>query len=82
MEKKAISISHKMKGSVLDDDYTLYADGTILHEYDKNIYPGGYNLKKYLTINDISDEVKQRLLEAASNEDKELVRKTLDLDNG
>ena len=39
MDKKAISISHKMKGGVLDDDYTLYDDGTILHEYDKHTYP-------------------------------------------
>jgi len=81
MDKKAISISHKMKG-VLDDDYTLYDDGTILHEYDKHTYPGGQNLKENLTVTDLSDEIKQRLLEAASDNDKELVRKTLNLDNG
>lgn len=46
MDKKAISITHKMKGGVLDDDYTFYNDGTILHEYDKHTYPGGQNLKK------------------------------------
>ena len=48
MNKKAISISHKMKG-LLDDDYTLYDDGTILHEYDKHTYPGGQNLIENLT---------------------------------
>ncbi len=78
MDKKAISISHKMKG-VLDDDYTLYDDGTVLHEYDKHTYPGGQNLKATLTVADLSDTVKQRLLEPASDEDKELVRKTLNL---
>lgn len=77
MNKKAISVSHKMKGGVLDDDYTLYDDGTILHEYDKHTYPGGQNLKESLIVADLSGEVKQRLLEAASDENKELVRKTL-----
>lgn len=79
MDKKAISISFKMKG-VLDDDYTLYEDGTVLHEYDKHIYPGGHNLKDSLTVNDLSDSVKQRLLDAATEENKKLVRKTLNLD--
>jgi len=79
MDKKAISVSHKMKGGVLDDDYTLYDDGTILHEYDKHTYPDGRNLKESFTVADLSDEVKQRLLEATSDEDKELVRKTLNL---
>ncbi len=82
MDKKVISISYKMKVGVLDDDYTLYDDGTILHEYDKHTYPGGQNLKEKLTVADLSNEVKQRLLEAASDEDKEFVRKTLNLDNG
>lgn len=77
MNKKAISISHKMKGGFLDDDYTLYDDGTILHEYDKHTYPGGQDLKDSLTVADLSDEVKQRLLVAASDENKELVRKIL-----
>ena len=81
MNKKAISISHKMKG-LLDDDYTLYDDGTILHEYDKHTYPGGQNLIENLTVADLSNAVKQRLLEAASDDDKELVRKTLNLENG
>lgn len=80
MDKKAISISHKMRSGVLDDDYTLYEDGTILHEYDNHTYPGGQNLKESLIVTDLSDQVKQRLLEAASDEDKELVRKTLNLD--
>lgn len=80
MDKKVISISHKMKG-VLDDDYTLYDDGTVLHEYDKHTYPGGQNLKATLTVAELSDTVKQRLLEAASDDNKALVRTTLNLDN-
>lgn len=79
MRKRAISISHGMKGGVLDDDYTLYNDGTILHKYDRHIYPGGQDLEEVLTVANLSDEIKQRLLEASSEEDKELVRRTLNL---
>lgn len=81
MEKKAISISNKTKGGILDDDYTLYDDGTVLHEYDRHTYPGGLNLRENLTGKDLSDEVKKRLIDAASDSDKELVRKTLDVDS-
>ncbi len=80
MDKKAISVSNKMKG-VLDDNYTLYADGTVLHKYDKHIYPGGQDIEEYLTINDLSSSVKQRLLEAATKENRELVCKILGRDN-
>lgn len=68
-----------MKGGILDDDYTLYNDGTILHEFDRHAYPGGQNFKEKLTVDELSDLVKQRLLEAASDNDKELVRKILNL---
>jgi len=73
-----IAVSNKMKGE-LDDDYTLYENGEVLHEYDKSRYPGGYNLKKTLSTDELSDDVKFRLLEAASTENKELVRKILGL---
>jgi len=35
MEPRIIAVSHKMNGD-LDDDYTLYEDGSFLHEYDKH----------------------------------------------
>lgn len=78
MSKKAVAISQKMKG-VLDDDYTLYEDGTVVHFYDKHTYPGGQNLKDTLKVSDLSDEVKQRLLKATNEENKELVSKLLQL---
>jgi len=80
MNKKVISVSHKMKGGVLDDDYTLYEDGTVLHEYDKHTYPGGQNLSDELTVEELSDTIKQRLLEASTDENKDLVRKTLKIE--
>lgn len=75
---KIIAQSFKMKGD-LDDDYTLYENGEILHEYDRHRYPGGYNLKETLTSEQISNEVKTRLLNAASEEYKALVGKILGL---
>ena len=79
MDKKAISVSHSMKGGMLDDDYTLFDDGTVLHEYDRSIYPNGINLKEELAIDELSDKIKQKLLDAAMAEDKEIVRKILKL---
>lgn len=73
---KIISISSKMKG-VFDDDYTLYDNGEILHEYDKHMYPGGYNLSENLSVEEIGVHIKERLLSAASDEDKELVKNIL-----
>lgn len=69
---KIISISHGTKGHVLDDDYTLFSSGKVLHEYDNNTYPGGLNKSEELTVDQLSPEVKNRLLEASSLENKDL----------
>ncbi len=79
MDKKIISLSHKMIG-FLDDDYTLYEDGTVLHFYDKHTYQGGQNIEELLTPDNLSKEVKQRLLEAASDENKNLVIELLKME--
>ncbi len=78
MAKKAISVSHKMNG-ILDDDYTLYDDGSVLHFYDKHTYPGGQNINDNLTVDDLSTKVKKRLYDDASAENKELVAEILKL---
>ena len=78
MSKKIISKSFNIKKG-LDDDYTLYEDGTVEHYYDKSIYPGGYSLTKNYTVEELSQEIKQRLLDAASNKNKEKVAKVLKL---
>lgn len=74
---KVLSYSTKMKGGILDDDYTLFESGKILHEFDRNSYPGGYNLKEELTADQIDDEIRNRLLEAAAENDKERVKQLL-----
>ena len=76
-EKKVISVSNGMKKGVLDDDYTLYKDGTVLHYYDKHTYPGGQNIEDTINGRDLSDKVKKRLLESASEENKILVKELL-----
>lgn len=75
--KKILVWSSGSKGS-LDDDYTLYEDGEVLHEYDRHIYPGGQNLTEYLKANELSFEVKERLLKASSDEHRETVKNLLD----
>jgi hypothetical protein len=77
--KKAIAVSHRMKSGILDDDYTLYDSGEILHEFDKHAYPGGQNFSETLSPEQISSDVKKRLLIAASDENKVLVRLLLDM---
>jgi len=77
MKKKVIAKSFKTKSGLFDDDYTLYDNGEILHEYDKNAYPGGYNLSEMLSIEQVGDNVKQRLLESSSEENKKIVKEIL-----
>ncbi|MCR4030427.1 MULTISPECIES: hypothetical protein [Flavobacterium] len=79
MEKKVISYSHDMKG-ILDDDYTLYDDGTIYHLYDKHSYPGGQNIEEYLTVDQLGYSIKKRLFDSASNENKSIVQTILKLE--
>jgi len=79
MEKKTIAYSSGTRKGNLDDNYTLYEDGGILHEYDNNTYPGGYNLTRTCTVDEVKESVKMRLLEAASKDDKELVKAILKL---
>lgn len=73
---KEIAYSSIMNGQ-LDDDYTLYDNGEVLHEYDRHTYPGGFNLKEKIQASELSIEIKQRLIDAASPDNKELVKKIL-----
>lgn len=70
-----IAVSHKMKGGELDDDYTLYDNGEVLHSYDQNKFKT--HLKETLKADTLSDDIKQRLLEAASEENRALARQLL-----
>lgn len=75
---KILVRSLKMNGD-LDDDYTLFENGEVLHEYDKHKYPGGYNLQETINASELKHSVKERLLNEASEENKETVRKLLNI---
>lgn len=76
-DKKIVVHSHQMRQNMFDDDYTLYNDGTVLHFYDDNIYPGGQNLKHTVHGPDLPHKIKMRLLDRASEENKCIVKKLL-----
>jgi hypothetical protein len=78
MTQQVLSYSTNTKPGYLDDDYTLYDDGSVLHEYDE--HPTRSNLTRNLTVNGLRPEVKVRLYEAAKDEDKERVKQLLKLD--
>lgn len=78
MENRIIAFSPNMKNG-LDDDYTLYEDGTIIHDFDEHRYPGGYNLKRRLSASELNEDIKSRLINVANEEDKELAKSLLNL---
>lgn len=57
----------------LDDNYTLYDTGTIVHEYDKSRYPGQQNFTEKLHPDDLDEELKELLLEKADEQYKNVV---------
>jgi len=78
MEKRVIAYSAQYRNG-LDNDYTLYDDGSVLREYDKHTYEGGYNLTANYTANELNADVKQRLIKVVSDEDLELAKQLLEL---
>lgn len=50
----------------LDDHYTFYDDGSVLHVYDRNNYK--FDIKEDIVIDDISAVRKERILEACKPE--------------
>ncbi|KRB53693.1 hypothetical protein [Flavobacterium sp. Root186] len=50
----------------LDDQYTFYDDESVIHIYDRNNYR--LDIKEEITIEDISDIRKERILEACKPE--------------
>ena len=76
---KVVAILQQMKKGLLDDDYTLYDTGEVLHEFDKSIYSGGQNFSQSLSVNNLKPEIKEKLLANASDDNKELVKRLLNL---
>lgn len=77
MKKRIIAYSRNTKKGILDNDYTLFDNGEVLHEYDKSQYPGQYNLSETVPIDNISESVKSDFLKSAKSDDLDLVKELL-----
>lgn len=75
MKKRILAHIQKIRSNLFDDHYTLFNDGSIVHEYGKNIR--GFDFIEHLNSQDLSPEVKVRLYDAAKEEDKEAVKEVL-----
>ncbi len=75
MEKRILAHIQKIRSNLFDDHYTLFNDGSIIHEYGKNIQ--GFDYIEQLNTYELSPDVKVRLYDAAKAEDKEEVKKVL-----
>jgi len=78
--KRIIAESNNSRGG-LDDDYTLYDNGEVLHKYDRHIYRGGQDRKELISVTALSAVIKQKLLQAASADDKLLVERLMKIDD-
>lgn len=76
MEKKIIAVYSGMKG-MLDYKYTLYENGEVVHIFDGNIYPGNRDIKWVVKAGDLKLNIKEKLLERASEENKEIAKSLL-----
>ena len=77
MEKRRIAHSFNTKKGTLDDDYTLFDNGEVLHDYDNSPYPGQFNLSETLSLDQVSSKVKDDFMKTASEDDIELVKQLL-----
>lgn len=78
MEKRRITHSSNMRKDLLDDNYSLFDDGEVIHEYDKSQYPGQYDLAETISIEQLDAKIKDDFVRNASKEDIELVKRLLD----
>ena len=78
MNTTVISTYSRMIG-MLDDEYTLYENGDVKNVFDANPYPGNQNKKRLLIAKELKQEIKEKLLENASEANKEMARFLLDL---
>lgn len=61
----------------LDNDYTFYKSGKIYHFYDRHTYSGGQNREEWITADNISDSIKDQLLEKCPKEHLEEIKDIL-----
>jgi len=64
-----------LRTGVIGDDYTLYDDGGVLNYYDRNTY--SENNDVWLTVQNLSEYIKYRLLDECPEHLKEKAKKLL-----
>jgi hypothetical protein len=57
----------------LDNDYTIYSNGTIKHSYDRHAF--ALNNEEMTTVDELSTDKKKKLLDKCPKEHKEKVKK-------
>ncbi|MBD1847653.1 hypothetical protein H6F89_30500 [Cyanobacteria bacterium FACHB-63] len=67
-EAKMVCSVNVGKG-MLDDFFTLYGDGRVHREYDKNTY--SLSNHRWLTAADLSQDIKEKLLDECPDELKD-----------
>lgn len=74
---KSLSMSRKIIAYVnlgdgwLDNDYTIYNDGSVLHEWDQ--HPTKYGLTEEIRIEQISEHKLAKILAKCSEEQKAMI---------
>ena len=59
----------------LDNDYTIFESGKIKHFYDRNAFR--LNIEEWLTVNDLTEDVKKVLMDKCPSDKKEKVKAIL-----
>ncbi len=61
-EKKLLISIEKTKQGIHGDNWHLYENGEVIHEYDRHSYKGGYNLKDTYLANEIPERIKKEFI--------------------
>ncbi|QZE15131.1 hypothetical protein K4L44_04685 [Halosquirtibacter laminarini] len=75
MDKRKIASSQKTRKLTLDDDYTLFEDGTVLHEYDNSQFD--FNKEDWIELKDVPKERLSDFRKSVKPEDADLLEKLL-----
>lgn len=62
---------------MLDDFFTLYEDGRVHREYDKNTF--SLNNQRWLVASDLSQDIKEKLLDECPKDLKEKAKILLEM---
>lgn len=67
----------ELGNGILDNEYTVFEDGSIRHFYDRNTF--AFNIEEWTTVDELSEGTKGRLIEKCPSGSKTKLRKLLKL---